>query len=755
MAILGGILESFDGTGDTIIVIPATSAAAYEPLYLLSQIKTVDGSGSDLDADLLDGYHASHFGTAAQVTNLQNTDISLQSQINGIFAIGSRLVFRENFTGNGSATSFVLSGALQNAAFSVGSWSAANILTALQVDITDADGKPIYDSVIPIYRDRIEVTSVDSLGNVTLNFAPLNGQSIAIWYWYQLQASNVLSYYYREDHVAAMEGDGVQMATQVDTDTTAWGNIVLRTTDNTVQKALNRLDSYVQALSGSMANIDGFTPYSGNGVSVAASGSDYVFSLDTVYTDGRYVNVTGDTMTGHLIVPSVSITGYAAFTPHDNTNPIPWDEGRVFYDADDKTLCYYNDNSQVKVNIGQEMLIRVVNKTGSSIPNGTVVYVNGSQGNRPTIGLASANFNTSHRVIGLTTCDINHNNNGYVTTEGLVRDVNTNGWVEGTELWLSETSGQYTDTKPVAPIHAVRIGFVLKQGNTDGIILVKVDTGHDIEALHDVLITSATSGDIISWDGEKWVNAYNIGNYSNNTTIASITGSLQSQINTKQNEITLVAGSNISILESPADTWTITSTATSSPSVSGGTFQGLVTCNTNDSLYSVSHPSIDVNFAFPTASLIVPSSGSNLFVQGITNRSSTSFNVVLSEVPNVTGYYISWHLPSSDISLNGVPVVNLAITNIPSYTTTISGSYNVSLSETVVYADNANTIILPSSPTTNESHWIVNTYTSDITIDGNGKNICVDGINNATLTLTPDSSLHIHFNTTKNKWYVI
>jgi len=253
MSILGGIINAFDGSGDTVIVIPATSAAAYEPYYLLSQIKTVDGSGSDLDADLLDGYHAAHFGTAAQVQTLQNVDVSLQSQINNLFAVGSRLVYRENFTGNGVSTNFVLTGALQNAGYTTGSWSAANVLTALQADATDLNGKPIFDSVIPIYRDRINVSTIDSFGNVTLDFIPQAGQQFSIWYWYQLTSSDVLSYYYREDHVAEMEADGVQTASQVDTFTSAFGNIVLRTTDNTVQKALDRLDDYLetQSMSGS------------------------------------------------------------------------------------------------------------------------------------------------------------------------------------------------------------------------------------------------------------------------------------------------------------------------------------------------------------------------------------------------------------------------------------------------------------------------------------------------------------------------
>jgi hypothetical protein len=261
--------------------------------------------------------------------------------------------------------------------------------------------------------------------------------------------------------------------------------------------------------------------------------------------------------------------------------------------------------------------------------------------------------------------------------------------------------------------------------------------------------------------------------YTLTSTTASISGDLQSQINGKANtshthvaaDVTdfseavddrvgslLVAGNNISLsYDDGSNSLTVSANISGTSSL----LQGIINCDTTNSVYTINHTSVDLNFSFPTVSLIVPASGSNLFVNGITNRSATSFNVTLSEVPNITGYAIAWHLPTTNSSLNSIPIVNFAITSIPLYTTTTSGSYSVALTDSVVYADNNNTILLPSSPSTGESHWIVNTYTSDITIDGNGKNISVDGVNYSTLSLTPDSSMHLHFNTTKNKWYVI
>jgi hypothetical protein len=640
-----------------------------------------------------------------------------------------------------------------------------------------------------------------------------------------------------------MEGDGVQMASQVDTDTTLYGNIVLRTTDNTVQKSLNRLDGFVQylaavsgsgsddtlrsevaAISGSLqsqidsitilpgSNItvvespsntwtisstasgtgNGFTPIAGTGMTITAptsasyefSVTDYI-SATTVASisgnlqsqinaisvptsaafltdyDARYVNATGDTMTGNLVMSGGSIQLDIALA-----NPT-YQEGRVFYDNAEKALSYYTDINGITVNVGQEHLIKVKNVNGSPLADGDVVYVFSADGNNVTVKKARADIAaTSRATIGVVTQACADSASTYITRLGKVHGLNTNAYNEGDTVYLSHTTaGGWTTTLPPAPNRTVRIGYITKKSSGDGHILVDVHDGLSLTEVNDVWISSAVNGDLIRYNSanSRWENNSVVAatsgaldsRYTLLSTTASISGSLQSQINLKQNEITLVAGSNVTITESPADTWTISATSSSSAAISGGLYQGLVTCDTNNASYRVTHPTIDLNYSFPTVSLIVPTSGSNLFVQGITNRTTTTFDVTLSEVPNVAGYYVSWHLPSTNSAINTIPVVNLAVTNIPSYTTSVSGSYNVSLSESVVYAEYDNTVVLPASPTTGESHWIVNIYTADVIIDGNGKSISLDGILYSTIDLTPDSSMHLHFNTSKDRWYVI
>jgi hypothetical protein len=485
MAIFGGIIEAFDGSGDTIIVIPATSAAAYEPYYLLSQISTVDGSGSGLDADLLDGYHASHFGTAQQVTNLQNTDVSLQNQINGLFAVGSRLVFKENFTGNGVSTSAVLTGALQNAAYSVGAWSAASVLTALQVDITNWEGAAIYDSVIPIYRDRIKVTSVDSFGNVTLNFPPLNGQQYSIWYFYQLQASDVLSYYYREEYVSEMESGAVQMAADVDTNTTAWGNIVLRTTDNTVQKAFDRLDSYVGAISGG----SGFTPLEGTGIDITPVGADYSFAVTDYIGKTEVASISGDLQS--QIDDRVPYTGATSDVNLGNnkllTDAIQLDLTPTASPASTKGQITWNDTEgtaniglgDVTLQVGLESLNLVYNEEGSTIYNGQLVYIyNHNHDGNPAVKLARADIEETSLVFGMATQDIGISGTGFVTSRGKVRDLDTSAYMEGAVLYLSDSvwGGWTAETSGFAlSSHKNKIGYVGPSDVSSGYVFIDID----------------------------------------------------------------------------------------------------------------------------------------------------------------------------------------------------------------------------------------------------------------------------------------
>lgn len=182
-------------------------------------------------------------------------------------------------------------------------------------------------------------------------------------------------------------------------------------------------------------------------------------------------------------------------------------EGRLMWDSTDGTLQIGMPGGNVNLQIGQEQLLRVSNKTGADIPNGYVVYVNGAQGQKPTVALADADTEaTSDTVIGITTELITNNNNGYVCINGLVRDLNTNAFNNGDVLYLSQTAGQFTNTAPTPPAHAIILGNVIHKDASQGVVLVNIQIGQELEDLHNVLINTPTDGNVLEYSSGLWIN---------------------------------------------------------------------------------------------------------------------------------------------------------------------------------------------------------------------------------------------------------
>lgn len=180
----------------------------------------------------------------------------------------------------------------------------------------------------------------------------------------------------------------------------------------------------------------------------------------------------------------------------DLTDTTTLAEGMMRWDDDDKTLVVGMEATGVSLQVGQEIHLRATNKTGVQISNGEVVYVDGAQGQRPTIALAKGDAEaTSSGTIGIVTHDINNNDTGYVTVFGLVRDVDTSGFTEGDVLYLSAaTAGVITNVEPTSPNHAVRIGYCLYGHASEGIILVRVQNGWELNELHDVHYANTLAG---------------------------------------------------------------------------------------------------------------------------------------------------------------------------------------------------------------------------------------------------------------------
>ena len=160
-------------------------------------------------------------------------------------------------------------------------------------------------------------------------------------------------------------------------------------------------------------------------------------------------------------------------------------------------------NFPTVVTQAQNLVTEVYNNSGATITKGTVVYINGGQGNLPTITKAQANTEAaSNQTIGLVRADITNNNNGFVTVAGTLIDLDTNGFSTGQTLYLSPSvAGGYTSTKPTSPDHIVYVGIVVRAHPTQGVIEVQIQNTQELSESADVLITTPTNGQILQYNG--------------------------------------------------------------------------------------------------------------------------------------------------------------------------------------------------------------------------------------------------------------
>jgi hypothetical protein len=192
------------------------------------------------------------------------------------------------------------------------------------------------------------------------------------------------------------------------------------------------------------------------------------------------------------------------FTPIDLTGTISGTaapERSIKWSDGEGTLEVGLKGGNVKLAVGQEELALCYNGTGSTLAKGTVVYISGAQGQRPSISKASASSeSTSSKTFGIVAEEISNGAEGLVCTSGIVRGVNTSTFTEGQALWLSTTAGLISSTMPTQPNHSVFIGYCIKSNANSGQIFVKIQNGYELQELHNVLITSPTTGQTLKYN---------------------------------------------------------------------------------------------------------------------------------------------------------------------------------------------------------------------------------------------------------------
>ena len=298
------------------------------------------------------------------------------------------------------------------------------------------------------------------------------------------------------------------------------------------------------------------------------------------------------------------------------------------------------------------LVTTVFNNTGSPIPKMSAVYINGGQGDLPTVSLAIATSDmTSAGTYGLTYEAISNMQSGKVIVFGALTGLDTDqfnptaphGNINGTVLYLSPyVSGALTVSKPSAPNHIVAIGTVVRTHQNEGVIEVRVQNGFELEELHNVAISGVTNGQFLQYNSGSglWVpsSSGNFTSLSVNSTGVSLNGHSHTSSNiTDFNSsvsgllpvTNIVGGANIDVVPS-GSTYTI--------SVSGSL--GLTTEEVDDRVSSllIAGTGISLNYNDNFNTLTINTSG----LQPSGNYSVVGHNHNISDItdfpPLLEGY---------------------------------------------------------------------------------------------------------------------
>ena len=208
-----------------------------------------------------------------------------------------------------------------------------------------------------------------------------------------------------------------------------------------------------------------------------------------------------------LDLDNIDHLGGVKYLQFDTANPGADNPGRLRWNATDGTLNLQGKDGQVTLQIGQESVQVVKNATVGTLLNGRAVRVTGSSAGRMTVDYAdNATVSGATGVVGVLTQSISAGFEGYVTTYGVVRNLDTSAWAAGSPLYLNGT-GTLTTTRPING-RIVELGYVLVQDATSG--AVYVDPRQNFEPIIGGIcqVPGQTGTGIYSWysiAGKRWV----------------------------------------------------------------------------------------------------------------------------------------------------------------------------------------------------------------------------------------------------------
>jgi hypothetical protein len=312
----------------------------------------------------------------------------------------------------------------------------------------------------------------------------------------------------------ATGGSGSGTVTQVDTGTGLTGGPITTTGTVSLNSKLAPADNlvgnslkYLRVNAGETAVEYASASSSGGILHGTAAGTDtYTVTITgaTAYADGdayliRFTN-------GNTTSCTLNINSQGAVPLYRNN-----DGQLIGGDIVDggEMLCIYNSTTnrfQVIGTAPNTLLSYVTNDDTVTLTKGQAVFAFGGVGDRMTVQRASnLSDSTSAQTVGLVlSSSIAANQKGLIMMQGLLDGLNilpTATWNDGDPVYLGDTPGSITPTKPYAPKHLVYLGVVTTANNgSAGRMYVKVQNGYELDELHNVQAQSPNLNDTLYYD---------------------------------------------------------------------------------------------------------------------------------------------------------------------------------------------------------------------------------------------------------------
>jgi hypothetical protein len=244
-----------------------------------------------------------------------------------------------------------------------------------------------------------------------------------------------------------------------------------------------------------------FLSQTGDGTSSAAPQWSAVTAADV-----NAVPYTG--ATGNVNLGEYGMTvGYLGFDLTPTATPTT--QGTMYWDDNGETVALIMNGTIQK--IGEDTFYHVKNETGSTIPKGTAVRFDGTDGGSGKLLIAPFIADGSYPSLyymGITSEEIINGASGKVYHFGKMRMVNTSAFTDGDLLYCSSTTaGGFQTTPPVAPNNIIVAAAVVNAAN-NGTLMIRSTLGSNINQDEGVKITSPSNNQLLKYNSTSglWEN---------------------------------------------------------------------------------------------------------------------------------------------------------------------------------------------------------------------------------------------------------